>query len=72
MSKGTLVSLHFINEDKDTLSTMHLNIDEFNVHTNKLGYIQAQTINFLADKDGSYSYYSNLHPEMKGTLTVDP
>lgn len=72
VAKGTLVSLHFINEDKDTLSPMDLNIDAFNVHTNKLGYFQAQTINFLADKDGTYSYYSNLHPEMKGTLTVDP
>ncbi len=70
--KGTLVSLHFINEDKDTLSTMDLNIDEFKVHTNKLTYFQAQTINFMADKEGTYSYYSNLHPEMKGTITVDP
>lgn len=69
---GSLVSLHFINEDKDTLSTMDLNIDQFNVHTNKLGYFSAQTINFMANKEGTYSYYSNLHPEMKGTLTVDP
>ncbi len=70
--KGALVSLHFINEDKDTLATMDLNIDEFNVHTNKLTYFQAQTINFVANKVGTYSYYSNLHPEMKGTITVDP
>ena len=70
--KGSLVSLHFINEDKDTLSTMDLNIDQFNVHSNKLNYFQAQTINFVADKEGTYAYYSNLHPEMKGTITVDP
>lgn len=70
--RGALVSLHFINEDKDTGAPMDLNIDEFNVHTNKLNYFQAQTINFLADKAGTYSYYSNLHPEMKGTITVDP
>ncbi len=70
--KGTLVALHFINEDKDTGTQMDLNIDSFNVHTNKLSYFQAQTITFIADKEGSYSYYSNLHPEMKGTLTVDP
>lgn len=70
--RGALVSLHFINEDKDTYATMDLNIDDFNVHTNKLTYFQAQTINFLADKTGTYSYYSNLHPEMKGTITVDP
>ncbi|MGI0102974.1 MAG: cupredoxin domain-containing protein [Nitrosotalea sp.] len=70
--QGALVSLHFINEDKDTGAPMDLNIDEFNVHTNKLSYFQAQTINFLADKTGTFSYYSNLHPEMKGTITVDP
>lgn len=70
--KGTLVSLHFINEDRDTQSLLDLNINEFNVHTNKLGYFQAQTINFMANKEGTYSYYSTIHPEMKGTITVDP
>ena len=72
LQKGTVVALHFINEDKDTGTQMDLNIDAFNVHTNKLSYFQAQTINFLADKEGTYSYYSILHPEMKGTITVDP
>ncbi|MDE1763959.1 MAG: cupredoxin domain-containing protein [Thaumarchaeota archaeon] len=70
--EGTLVSLHFINEDKDTGAAMDINIDQFNVHSNKLNYFQAQTINFLANKEGTYSYYSNLHPEMKGSITVDP
>lgn len=69
---GTTVALHFINEDKDTYSQMDLNIDAFNVHTNNLSYFQAQTITFIADKSGTYNYYSNLHPEMKGTITVDP
>jgi len=72
ISKGTLVSLHVINEDKDTGSDQDLNIDAFNVHTKHLKYFQAQTINFLADKEGSYSYYSTIHPEMKGTIVVDP
>ncbi|MDE1764910.1 MAG: cupredoxin domain-containing protein [Thaumarchaeota archaeon] len=70
--EGALVSLHFINEDKDTGAAMDINIDQFNVHSNKLNYFQAQTINFLANKEGTYSYYSNLHPEMKGSITVDP
>ncbi len=70
--KGSLVALHFINEDKDTNTQMDLNIDSFNVHTKPLSYFQAQTITFIADKEGTYSYYSTLHPEMKGTLTVDP
>ncbi|TLX84744.1 MAG: chemotaxis protein [Thaumarchaeota archaeon] len=70
--KGTLVSLHVINEDKDTGSEQDLNIDSFNVHTRHLKYFGAQTINFVADKDGSYTYYSSIHPEMKGTIVVDP
>jgi len=70
--KGTLVALHVINEDKDTGSDQDLNIDAFNVHTKHLKYFEAQTINFLADKEGTYSYYSTIHPEMKGTVTIDP
>ena len=70
--KGTLVALHVINEDKDTGSDQDLNIDAFNVHTKHLKYFEAQTINFLADKEGTYPYYSTIHPEMKGTVTIDP
>ncbi|MHB8601814.1 MAG: cupredoxin domain-containing protein [Nitrosotalea sp.] len=69
---GTLVALHVINEDKDTGSDQDLNIDAFNVHTKHLKYFEAQTIHFVADKEGTYPYYSTIHPEMKGTLTVDP
>lgn len=72
IQQGTLVSLHVINEDKDTGSQQDLNIDAFNVHTRHLNYFEAQTINFLADKAGTYPYYSTLHPEMKGSITVDP
>jgi len=70
--KGTLVALHVINEDKDTGSDQDLNIDAFNVHTRHLKYFEAQTINFLADKEGTFPYYSLIHPEMKGSITVDP
>jgi plastocyanin len=72
IQKGSLVSFHVINEDKDTGSDQDLNIDAFNVHTSHLKYFQAQTINFLADKEGTFSYYSTIHPEMKGSITVDP
>jgi hypothetical protein len=72
IAQGTLVALHVINEDKDTGSDQDLNIDAFNVHTRHLKYFEAQTINFVADKTGSYSYYSKIHPEMNGTITVDP
>ncbi len=70
--QGTLVALHVINEDKDTGSDQDLNIDAFNVHTRHLKYFEAQTINFVAEKTGSYPYYSKIHPEMNGTITVDP
>jgi hypothetical protein len=70
--KGTLVALHVINEDKDTGSEQDLNIDAFKVHTRHLKYFEAQTITFITDKEGTYSYYSTLHPEMKGTIIVDP
>ncbi len=69
--KGELVSIHVINEDKETQSQQDLNIDEFNVHTKKLNYFQAQTINFIADKTGTFKYYSTIHPEMKGTIVVE-
>jgi hypothetical protein len=72
VNKGTLIALHFINEDKDTGSDQDLNIDAFNVHTRHLHYFEAQTINFLANQEGTFSYYSVIHPEMKGTFTVDP
>ncbi len=74
--KGQLVALHIINEDKDTQSQQDLNIDEFNVHTKKLNppygiFFDSQTINFVADKAGTFKYYSILHPEMKSNLIVD-
>ena len=47
-----------------------LNIDEFNVHSNFLNKLQAQTITFYADKQGTFDYYCSIHPEMKGKITV--
>jgi len=70
--KGTLVALHVINEDKDTGSDQDLNIDAFNVHTRHLKYFESQTINFIADKQGAFPFYSTIHPEMKGSVIVDP
>ncbi len=74
--KGELVALHVVNEDKDTQSQMDLNIDEFNVHTKKLNppagiFFDSQTINFIADKPGTFKYYSIIHPEMKSTIVVE-
>lgn len=73
VSKDSLVSIHFINEDTDTANVDHrhdLNIDEFNVHSNVLNHFQAQTITFFADKQGTFDYYSSLHPQMRGEIIV--
>jgi plastocyanin len=70
-SKGELVSFHFINEDYDTHSQHNFNIDEFNIHTKDLNYFGSETVNFVADKAGTFNYYCSIHPEMKGTITVE-
>ena len=70
---GNLVSLHIINEIKNTpieKSIHNFNIDEFNVHSKDLVYFDSQSINFLADKSGEFTYYCTLHPEMKGLLII--
>jgi plastocyanin len=73
VSKGNLVSIHIINEDQGTTNYNHkqdINIDEFNVHSNLLDHRQTQTITFLADKQGTFDYYSSIHPEMRGKIIV--
>lgn len=66
--RGQLGSMHMINEDAG--SKHNLNIDEFNVHTKDLNYFEAQTVTFVADKEGSFRYYCTIHPEMNGRLIV--
>jgi len=73
ISAGSLVTLHIINEIKNTpqeKSEHNFNIDEFNVHSKDLGYFDSQSITFLADKSGQYTYHCTLHPEMKGLLII--
>jgi plastocyanin len=67
--KGNLVSIHFINEDQAN-DIHNLNIDEFNVHSNNLNHFQAQSIMFLADKQGTFEYYDSIHSEMRGKIVV--
>jgi plastocyanin len=68
--KGGLQSMHVVNEDYETHSKHNFNIDEFNVHSKDLTYTQSQTITFVADKSGTFNYYCNIHPEMKGDIIV--
>jgi len=73
VSQGNLVQIHLINEEQNqhgSPSKHNLNIDEFNVHTKDLSYFQSESVIFLADKVGTFEYYSSIHPDMKGTITV--
>ena len=73
ISKGNLVSIHIINEilnGPEEKSVHNFNIDEFNVHSKDLGYFDSQSITFLADKTGAFTYHCTIHPEMKGQLIV--
>lgn len=69
-NKGSVESIHMINEDYETHSKHNFNIDQFNVHTKDLGYFQTQTVTFIADKEGTFQYYCTIHPEMKGNVVV--
>lgn len=74
ISEGNLVSIHLINEQKNTIdekSLHNINIDRFNVHSNDLGYFQTQTITFLANEKGEFTYYCTIHPQMKGKIVVE-
>lgn len=68
---GELASVHLINEDADKRSLHNLNIDAFNVHTKNLGYFESQSITFIANKIGTFVYYCNIHPEMRGLIKVE-
>lgn len=65
---GELISLHIINEVHDK---HNLNLDEFNVHTNDIGYFGTQSITFVADKAGQFYFHCTLHPEMTGSITIE-
>jgi len=69
LNKGFPEAIHMINEDP-THSKHNFNVDEFNIHTNDIGYFQSQIVNFTPDKSGTFTYYCKNHPEMKGTVIV--
>ncbi|MBI3639145.1 MAG: cupredoxin domain-containing protein [Thaumarchaeota archaeon] len=71
-SQGTTIALSFINNDNVTHSIMDFNIDDFNIHSKTLTPIDSQNFYFLVDKQGTFTYYSKLHPDMNGTITVIP
>lgn len=71
VKKGDRVKITFVNE-----SGFHdLVIDEFNARTAQIGAGKTETIEFVADKTGSFEYYcsvgSHRQMGMKGTLIVE-
>lgn len=70
VNKGDRVRITFVNDS----GTHDLVIDEFNVRTKVIQGGAKETIEFVADKTGSFEYYCSIgqHRQMgmKGTLTV--
>jgi plastocyanin len=70
VNQGDTVRITF----KNTGGFHDLTIDEFNVKTKQLGANAEETVEFVADKAGTYEYYCSVgqHRQMgmKGTLTV--
>lgn len=71
VKKGDTVKLTF----KNTQGTHDLNLDEFNVKTKMIKAGAQETVEFVADKVGSFEYYCSVLGHraagMKGTLVVE-
>jgi cytochrome c oxidase subunit II len=70
VNKGDTVKITY----KNTLGNHDLKIDEFNAGTKLIGAGQEETIQFVADKAGTFQFYCSVpgHKQagMVGTLTV--
>jgi nitrite reductase (NO-forming) len=70
VKKGDTVKIIFKNND----GTHDLRLDDFNVGTSRIGTGQEETIQFVANKAGSFEYYCSVGNHrsmgMKGTLVV--
>ncbi len=66
--KGDTVTIRILNEVHD--KKYDFVIPDLNVHSKQLGYLEEDTITFVADKQGEFVYTSTDHPEMKGLLVV--
>ena len=70
IKKGDTVKITF----KNTGGTHDFVIDEFNARTQRIGTGAQETIQFIADKTGSFEYYCSVSSHramgMKGTLIV--
>lgn len=67
-NKGDTVTIHIISEIKG--EKYDFVIPDLNVHSKAVGYFEADTISFVADKTGELTYTSTGHPDMKGQIVV--
>ncbi len=68
VNMGDTVAIHV--ENLDSTENHDFVIPDLNVHSKALGYFQADTVTFVADKKGEFTYTSSTHPEMKGQIVV--
>lgn len=70
VNKGDTVKITF----KNTGGTHDFTLDEFNVATKQINNGQSDTVEFVADKAGSFEFYCSVGNHraqgMKGTLTL--
>jgi len=66
--KGDTVTIHLISEIHG--EKYDFVIPDLNVHSKPIGYFEADTVTFVANRVGEFVYTSSLHPEMKGMLIV--
>lgn len=68
VNKGDTVTIHIISEIKG--EKYDFVIPDLNVHSKAVGYFEADSITFVADKTGELTYTSTGHPDMKGQIVV--
>lgn len=71
VKKGDTVKITFTNNN----GTHDLLIDEFNVNTGRIAVGESKTVQFVADKTGTFEYYCSVGQHrkmgMKGNLIVE-
>jgi len=68
VNMGDTIAIHI--ENLDSAEKHDFVIPDLNVHSKMLNYREADTITFVADKKGEFTYTSSTHPEVKGQIVV--
>lgn len=68
VTQGNAITIHIISEVHG--EKYGFVIPELDVHSKQLGFFEADTVTFVAEKKGEFTYTSTGHPEIKGLLVV--